>query len=39
MAELCKNLGLDINEVMKAQPWWMIPLDYAEEELITFYEN
>ena len=39
MAELCKNLGLDINEVMNAQPWWMIPLDYAEEELMTIYEN
>ena len=39
MVNLCNELGLDLNEVMQAKPYWVIAWDYAEEELITFYEN
>lgn len=39
MLGLCDELGLDLNEVMGCQPYFMRVWDYAEEELITIYEN
>ena len=39
MVAICRELGLDLAEVMGCQPYWMRVWDYAEEELSTIYEN
>lgn len=39
MVNLCSELGLDLNEVMRAMPFFMRGTLHEEEVLMTRFEN